>query len=559
MKQSALLKKILFSLLAALVIAALPGLIFPSLLPSVVYLGNDTALPFWTDPSLTRVLLPDDVMITLRAAYFLWESGSPVMNHTDTAQAATSYLMPLILAPLFSVLSFNGVVVATSLIGVFSIALTAILIYGNSPANKRVIITAAFLTNATTLYYFYSGWEPLLQALLVSIFFLLALGKERSSTGLALTGVIGALAVLARADSIFLALPVILCLAVDGTKERRKLIPLITFAIIGAGYAVLQFHWFHTLTPTTARLKAGSLPPFDYSLNYFLGLLTFGGAALVIPLIFMTRIGDLRNASRIHAYAIAGIIASYIYCFVVSDVFAAGRMYIAPLAFAAIVCATLPQSQQPLLTRAIQHLGAISIIAVALLSFYWMPKAGIQEKIEMPFVRIKGGESNQIVIKYLNPRISEGSAAAEQVALSYYIENNLTPQDGSIGLFYLGTGYQIPKFEVADFLGKADESIARTSPKWGPPGHNKWDIDKTIDKWNPAAIPLSMGIALQAPDVLERQLAAHNPFTFWNDLFLNKKVREGYTFCAPVSTIWTGLLVRNDVYTRIQNSCHRIP
>lgn len=558
MNRLILLRKTLLVLLAVLLISTIPGLLFPKLLPSVVYLGSDTSLPFWQDMNLTRILLPDDVMITLRAAYFLWETGSPVMNNSDTAQAATSYLMPIIIAPLFSFLSFNGVVLATALIGVLSTAITAILIYINSPRERRLILTAAFFANATTLYYLYSGWEPLLQALLITVFFLLAIKEDSSKATLALTGAFGALAVLARADSVILTLPVIACIALSCTKSKRNLIPLIVFCAIGAIYAALQYHWFQTFTPTTARLKAGTLPSLDYSLNYYLGLLSFGGAALAIPLVFLSRVGDIRNATAPHIAAIVGIALSYIYCFAVSDVFAAGRMYIAPLALAAIVSATLPSRHQTFPVRTTQSLGSIFIVALILVSIYWMPKGGLQERIEMPFVRIKAGESNQIVAKYLQPRISDGSAAADQVALAYYIENNISPKEGSIGLFYLGTGYQLPEYEVADFLGKSDEAIARTKPKWGPPGHNKWDIDKTIEKWNPAAIPLSMGIALQAPEELERQLAAHTPFTFWNDLYLNSRIREGYTFCAPVSTLWTGLLLRNDVYQKVQGSCHLV-
>jgi len=74
------------------------------------------------------------------------------------------------------------------------------------------------------------------------------------------------------------------------------------------------------------------------------------------------------------------------------------------------------------------------------------------------------------------------SPTAQQFVISKWIEKNLDPKDGAIGFYYLGVSYHLPTFEIADFLGKADEVIAISSVKWGPPGHNKWDTEKTLGK-----------------------------------------------------------------------------
>lgn len=102
-------------------------------------------------------------------------------------------------------------------------------------------------------------------------------------------------------------------------------------------------------------------------------------------------------------------------------------------------------------------------------------------------------------------------------------------------MFYLGAAYHLPSFEVADFGGKADEMIARSTVRWGPPGHNKWDIDKTLAKWNlqviiPAANsdPSDKDAMQRAKFNLENKI---NSYGFIPDLMLNKKVAENFVYC----------------------------
>ena len=87
----------------------------------------------------------------------------------------------------------------------------------------------------------------------------------------------------------------------------------------------------------------------------------------------------------------------------------------------------------------------------------------------------------------ISPVANHVDPQAQQLAVADFIMKRLSPTDGAVGVFYLGAvSFALPEFEIADFLGKADEQIAQLNPKWGPPGHNKWNIELTLRKSNPA-------------------------------------------------------------------------
>ncbi|WP_157660237.1 hypothetical protein [Burkholderia ubonensis] len=514
--------------------AALPAIIFPGLLPSVVYMTHDKTVPLLDNLSQAYFLLPDDVMITMRVARHFFNYGIPAINNTDVAQAATSYLMPLMLAPLFAFVGDNGAVVITAMLGALSVGVTAWLIVQRGGRSAE-LIAIAFLFNATTLTYLYSGWEPLFQAAFVAVFYVIA---QRQRWPI-LLGIIGALGVLARADAIFLVVPIFVYLFYRRDSRQYAAQAFGAFALIGAIYAGFQLHWFHTITPTTARLKAGTLPSFNYSFEYWWRTVLAGSASGLIPLLIMARLRSVLAARPLALVSLVGVLISYIYCFLVSDVFSAGRMYLGPLALTAVVLATLPTPEKRSSLVLIEWVAGLCALSAVLVALFNAPKNSLADQIEMPLIKMK-------------------TAAGDQVAIASYIREKFKPTDGAIGLFYLGTGYELPGFEVADFLGKADEMIARGPVKWGPPGHNKWDIEKTLAKWRPAVIPLTVGIVIQKREELAGQLARRENFSFWNDLYLNSTIESGYTFCVPYTTIWTGILVRNDLYPRIAGSCQKI-
>ena len=92
--------------------------------------------------------------------------------------------------------------------------------------------------------------------------------------------------------------------------------------------------------------------------------------------------------------------------------------------------------------------------------------------------------------------------------------------------------FYLPNFEVANFLGKANEDIAKTLVKWGPPGHNKWGVKTSLDKWKPAVVPFPGDIAQLSASELNANLNQKLDWEFWNDYALGSK-RNGYIFCKP--------------------------
>jgi hypothetical protein len=150
----------------------------------------------------------------------------------------------------------------------------------------------------------------------------------------------------------------------------------------------------------------------------------------------------------------------------------------------------------------------------------------------------------------------DGVATAKQYALATWVEEQLSPDDGSVGLFFGGVSYHLPDFEIADFLGKGDELIAALPAKdSGLPGHNKWDIDATLDKWQPQVI-----LPTTVIDVLSdegRTYAQQWLESGWNhaylpDLFLSPRVQQDYRLCfvpgpGEVADQEYGLLLRNDI------------
>jgi hypothetical protein len=110
----------------------------------------------------------------------------------------------------------------------------------------------------------------------------------------------------------------------------------------------------------------------------------------------------------------------------------------------------------------------------------------------------------------------------------------LKPSDGAIGFYYLGVSYHLPGFEIADFLGKADEMIATSAVRWGPPGHNKWDTNKTVKKWNLQAIVPSGNAdfnIIANVDNAKKALAGKRDFGFAPDLLVNDNINEKYAYC----------------------------
>jgi hypothetical protein len=153
--------------------------------------------------------------------------------------------------------------------------------------------------------------------------------------------------------------------------------------------------------------------------------------------------------------------------------------------------------------------------------------------------------------------------------LAEWINANLNPADGPIGLFWLGTSFYLRRFEVADFLGKGDEQIAATPVRYGAPGHNKWNFNLTLQKWNPQAIipganfdPTNLGVYQNAQSEVAYQ---QSKYGFHSAFTVDPDIRRKYQWCAVVEPFVAsgerlGLLLRNDVAARssFAQKCHAL-
>ncbi|MFT6834208.1 MAG: hypothetical protein ACJA0H_000235, partial [Francisellaceae bacterium] len=82
------------------------------------------------------VLVYDDVSITLRVAKHFLAYGNTNFNTTDSAQAATSYLLPIVASPLF-LLPDSIAVLIFSFFGFLSVYMSwYILVKGQNDENK---------------------------------------------------------------------------------------------------------------------------------------------------------------------------------------------------------------------------------------------------------------------------------------------------------------------------------------------------------------------------------------------------------------------------------------
>jgi hypothetical protein len=179
--------------------------------------------------------------------------------------------------------------------------------------------------------------------------------------------------------------------------------------------------------------------------------------------------------------------------------------------------------------------------------------AGFRAFLAFMTVVVIGSLASLIAQRHKSAVLSQNSfyesPTAQQFFIAQWIASNLTPSDGSIGFFHLGVSYDLPRFEIADFNGVADESIATLKAKNGMPGHNKWNVSKTLDKWNPQAIIPGGPIDPTRPETRANSLS-HAPY-----LLSNSKITGEYAYCyVPDSDVgmsdkW-GFYLRKDIATR---------
>ena len=522
---------------------------------------------FATDPNTSAfvrllsapVHLADDVMVTVRSGEMILQTGEPAFNPSDSAQAATSYLAPYIVAALIAILPFNIAVMAFGLLGFAAVVGTYVIIAwkAQSLINAAILVAALALT-VTNVEFALTGWDHLLQGFLLAGAVALSLSPPLGRRRLLTISVLTGLAVLARPDGALIAAGVLtVSFLTTGREWRRAVVPLIApMGVLMGVFLLLNFVQFGFLTPTTARLKAGAAPSVSYMWDYLYanGVVTYTAASLIVILTVVSAIAWKRIRSVQVGLIMGSALITAAVAAVNSDFFPGARMFWTP----AVVMATALAVTLPAIFRAGP---ALPLNDSGHISTGWSRNAERMLVAGVVGAVFLGGAVVGLERAVVSKEALAGSRTAEQFLATEWINANLDPSEGAIGVFFAGEAAHLPNFEAADFLGKGDESVATLEPQWGPPGHNKWDIDLTLDKWRPQAILSTIDQDPRAPE--SDAIASEWRDRQWThgylaDLITNETIRSDYRYCRVIDPAGfvdssVDLLLRIDVIPEVES------
>ncbi|QHN02928.1 hypothetical protein FTO74_05750 [Granulicella sp. WH15] len=498
-------------------------------------------------------------MIILRTGYILRERGIPAFNRIDVAQPSTSYIAPYLFAGLLELLRPNVAIVFYALLGLFSVAGTATIIvwYSRSTTNALLLVLL-LLSTSTNLMFALNGWDHLFQGFFLAFATALSLQPGMTSRRMLAASFLLVLGTLCRPDGLILSLGILAVLYLATRSRQFILFGAAPYMVLVGAALALNLHQFGHLTPTTARLKFGAAPSLGYILKYIVanGLLSYSVLTLLVMLTvfyfaFSTTVPRAKGLIVISCCLVTAAIALYN-----SDWLGGARMIWSPVCVLAVLIAV---SSPALFSSSKRRLVELLDIAPMYLrqpsaSPSQHTTAGFRAFLAFMTVVVLGSLASLIAQRHKSAVVTQNSfyesLTAQQFFISQWIASNLTPGDGSIGFFHLGVSYDLPRFEIADFNGLADESIAtlKTNPG-GMPGHNKWNVSKTLDKWNPQAIVPGGPIDPTRPETRANSLT-HAPY-----LLSNSKITGEYAYCyVPDSAVgmpdkW-GFYLRKDIATR---------
>ncbi len=485
--------------------------------------------------------LDDDVMVSLRAGSMLRETGKPSMNRSDVAQPSTSYAAPYLYSGLLHFFSRESAIDVYALLGLLSVALTMCLIVLCSASVIRgVMLVAALCLTTTHLLYGLGGWDHLFQGLFLTAAACLSLSKGVRPQRAVVIALLLVLGTVFRPDGGLLALGILASLWVETRRWRVLFAGVIPYAAVMGLVLAVNYHQFGHLTPTPARLKIGGAPSLGYMLHYIgaNGVLSYSALTLFAVLLLLVLAYRIPAMHRQTIPIVVACVVTVSFALYNSDYFAGARMVWTSTCVLAAVFGMLA----PRLDYVEVH-GAKSA---------WLQAPPVVRPILVAFVVVvavgvtAGAVRRRIQEATITSQRVETSAVAQQYVIARWIDANLQPKDGPIGFFYLGVSYEVPSFEAADFLGKADEAIATLKAKQGPPGHNKWDLDRTLTKWKPQAIVPPGPVD---PNLAETRENSHRHAP---DLLLNQQIATDFQYCyVPASEFgvvdrW-GFFVRDDI------------
>lgn len=450
-------------------------------------------------PELGMVHLRDDQMISMRVARMLWLHGVPYYNPDEAVAANTSLFWMYPLSLVFRVEPDpERAVIVVYLVSTFAWVSLAIWVAARQSglaAQAATVLLIAFSTPA--LFYGGSGWEHVPQTALVTAGFLRLL-KGLSLRAWLWCFYLVAVSFLVRPDSaptiaaVFLAAVVLLPRA-----ERGRFVLLCLPALaFPAAYLGAMLFWYGDVVPNTYYLKdAAQGARLRDGLAYLLDPRQAGiaPALWVFAMLFWRR---LEAPVRVVLVAFA-LHAAYV-AWVGGDVLLHGRFllpYLPVLSLIAIgICAERGRAGLALAVSA--AVAALSVTAL------WSEKVTISR-----------------------------ASHVSQMRLAHLIEQAIPPSAGPVALHFLGIGYHLQDFRIVDFLGKADPVIARSRPKAGAIGHDKWDYDHSFAQ-NPVAVPIPHAYVVQVQANPDADYTSDEA-NFWHAAVAKAIATGRYSYLGP--------------------------
>ena len=494
--------------------------------------------------------LLDDPMINFRASYNFWLNGNPYINPDEPVSAISTLFWPIIISPIYSLVKYEYAIVLFYLMSILIYSLIICLICNNEKNNLRAIFKALLLilTPASQMYAT-SFWEHVPQALLVNLAFILIYDDFKKYRFLKISN----LSFLILCSSFILrpdSAPIIFVIGIYWTITnffpkgyfQFNLFSFLTGIIclaflVSHIYGMLYF--FSDIKPNTAYLKILSFKDsFLLGIKYLINPLS-SNYWILIFLFICTFYSKLNLAQKL---IIKCFIAQIIYIiYVGGDVFLNSRFLILLIPILVVLFFdTLDIFFKKFYKKNINQIMYLVIVMLILVAQYINP------------INFK----NYLLYKS-NATLNPESAITSQMILADKIKKNLEPSDGSIGLHHLGISYHLPNFHIVDFLGKANEHIAKSNYKNLRISHNKWDYEYSFENFNIAAVPLFCWNYEKALKRSKTDNFVGDKEGFWNAAAEYIIKTGDYIFIYPEEldikkNLSLGLFVRKDLISKIK-------
>ncbi|MEO1562370.1 MAG: hypothetical protein AAFR98_02950 [Pseudomonadota bacterium] len=413
----------------------------------------------------------DDQMITQRVAYNFWRDGLPYFNQGEAVAASTSLFWPIFLSQLYHIFDHRTAVYALIILSLgltaSSIAIASYLI---SSRTLQAVLVVAAVASPPVMRYGGSGWEHIPQMFFITVGLML-IAKSSLESGLlkvpTLALILVCVSFLFRVDSAVLIAVIFVCwLFTDNRFTKTASYGIaIGLLVIPAAYLIGMNYYYQDFVPNTAYLKLSTpMEAIHLGVSYILDL----NKVWLFPIFVFALIG-LTPSLIFKNFLIIVSICQIIYVVLIGgDVFKDARFLLSLLPtvffFTFHLIETLERPVSP------RNLVVAATIVLFTGSSILTEQSG----------RIFNANEENIAYQDI-----EG-----HLRISSFVRCALEPSDGSVGLHYLGTAYHFPEFHAVDFLGKAEPYIARSDPKFGSVGHNKWDYPYAFSRYDIAIIPV---------------------------------------------------------------------